>query len=68
MLSVKQYIGVLFILTVLVCTFLAVLGIWGLVSGNTVNQLIGTLVVVAIGLGVSGSMLDRFFGTPGTPG
>lgn len=68
MLSVKQVIGVLFILTILACTLLAVLGIWGLVAGDTVYQMIGTLIVVALGLGVSGSMLDKFFGPPGVPG
>ena len=59
--SLKQILGSLFILTVLGCTVLSVLGIWGIIQGDTVWQLVFTLVVVAIGLGVSGGMIDKFF-------
>jgi hypothetical protein len=59
--NIKQILGTLFILTVLTCTLFGVLGIWGFIQGDTVYQLVGTLLVVAVGLGVSGSMIDQFF-------
>ena len=59
--TVKQMIGVLFILTVLGSTFFAVMGIWGIFASATVWKLVGTLAVVAVGLGVCSPMLDQFF-------
>lgn len=59
--SAKQFIGSTLIFTVLGCTILSVLGIWGFLRGDTVWQMISTLVAVAIGLGVSGNLGDKFF-------
>ena len=59
--TIKQMIGVLFILCVLSTTMLAVAGIWGIVSEANAYKMFWTLVSAAIGLGVSGSMLDTFF-------
>lgn len=59
--TVKQRIGVAFIATILAATVLSILGIWGLIGGDTVWRLLATLGACAGGLGVAGAMLDRFF-------
>lgn len=59
--TVKQIIGSLMILIILACTMLGIGGIWGVIGGDTAWQLFYTLVVVAIGLGTAGGMIDRFF-------
>lgn len=59
--TIKQAIGSLMIMIVLACTVLGIGGIWGVIRGDTAWQLFYTLVVVAIGLGTAGGMIDRFF-------
>lgn len=59
--TIKQAIGTAMILIVMLCTLLGIGGVWGVIKGDTAWQLFGTLVVVAIGLGTSGLMIDRFF-------
>lgn len=59
--STKQVIGATIIFIVLLCTLLAIGGIWGLVDGDTAWQLFWTLCVVAIGLGTAGHLGDVYF-------
>ena len=59
--SIKQSIGVIFILTILLATILTILGIWEVLSGDVTMKLVGTLIVICAGLGVSAGMLDKFF-------
>jgi hypothetical protein len=59
--TIKQSIGFVMVLIIMLCTLLGIGGVWGIIQGETAWQLFGTLVVVAIGLGTSGAMIDRFF-------
>lgn len=59
--TIKQAIGCFMILIVMLCTLLGIGGVWGVIQGDTAWQLFWTLVVVAIGCGTSGAMIDRFF-------
>jgi hypothetical protein len=61
--TIKKNLGVVFIGIVLACTVLAIGGVWGFIQGETAWQLFGTLVVVAIGLGAAGGLIDKFFKT-----
>jgi hypothetical protein len=59
--NTKQIFGSLFVLIILNATFLSVLGIWGVIEGEAVWQMIITLFVLAVGLGVSGRIISMFF-------
>ena len=59
--TVKQVIGVTIILIIVICTALAVGGIWGLVSGDTAWQVFYTLIALAAGLGTAGRLVDIYF-------
>lgn len=59
----RKAIGGMIVGMVLISTLLAVLGIWGLVKGDTVWQLLGTLLATGFGfgLGVAGEVADKYF-------
>jgi hypothetical protein len=59
--TIKQMIGTGMIAIVMFCTLLGIGGVWGVIKGETAWQLFYTLIVVAVGLGTSGVMIDRFF-------
>ena len=59
--DMKQIIGTAMIAILLLCTILGIGGIWGLVEGDTAWRLFWTLIVVAIGLGTSGGLVEKFF-------
>lgn len=58
---IKKVIGSTIVGIILTSTLLAVLGIWGVVGGDTVWQLLLTLLATAVGLGVSGMVSDTYF-------
>jgi hypothetical protein len=60
--KIRQIIGLVFIAVVVFSTVLGVLGIWGFVNEGTAGRLVGTAFVLAAGLGVAGTLLDKFFG------
>jgi hypothetical protein len=57
----RKAVGGMIVGVILASTLLAVLGIWGLVEGNTVWQLLGTLLATGFGLGVAGEVADKYF-------
>lgn len=61
MTTVKQKLGIVFILIILLCTLLGVAGVWGLVEGETAWQIFWTLCICALGLGTAAGMMDTFF-------
>lgn len=58
---IRKAIGGMIVGMVLASTLLAVLGIWGLVEGDTVWQLLGTLLATGFGLSVAGEVADKYF-------
>ena len=58
---IKKIIGSAIVGIILTSTLLAVLGIWGVVGGDTVWQLLLTLLSTAVGLGVAGMVSDTYF-------
>lgn len=61
MTTVKQKLGIAFIVIILLCTMLGIAGVWGFIQGETGWQIFSTLVVCAIGLGAAAGMMDVFF-------
>ena len=60
-LDMKQVIGTAMITIVLICTLLGIGGMWGMVESEVAWRVFGTLVVVAVGLGVAAKMIGVFF-------
>jgi hypothetical protein len=58
---IKKIIGSTIVGTILTSTLLAVLGIWGVIGGETVWQLFLTLIATAGGLSAVGAVADAYF-------
>lgn len=58
---IKNIVGSAIVGIILTSTILAVLGIWGVVGGDVVWQLLSTLLATAIGLSAVGRVTDIYF-------
>ena len=59
--KIKKILGTLMAAIILGCTVLGVAGVWGLVEEDVAWRLFLTLIVVAVGLGTSGGLIEKFF-------
>ena len=59
--KIKNILGTLMVAIILGCTVLGVAGVWGLVEEDVAWRLFLTLIVVAVGLGTSGGLIEKFF-------
>ena len=59
--KIKKILAASMVAIVLGCTVLGVGGVWGLVEEEVAWRLFWTLVVVALGLGTAGGLMEKFF-------
>ena len=61
MITVKQAIGAIAALAILLSMIMAILGLWGKMDADTMWKLIGTFVVVAGGCSGATTIIDKYF-------